>query len=310
MCLRAATLVFCAGLLGGAQTPERLFEQALGHYTQQRPGEAEGLLREALKQRPKWFQARFLLGAILVSLGRPAEAVQHLEAAHGLDPSHADCAKLLAAEYLGLNRPAESLRVLRRLLRTPDEESLLLAIEALHARNDAGDSGEAYQLGALGLKRYPDSARLLAWHGFALRERGEFDEARRSLEAALQLAPDDLGTRGILGDVLRREGRLEEALRVFDLVLTEDPADDEALIGKGRTLAAMGKTGEALRVMQAAIRAAPQAARLRLELSQLYARLGDSEGAAREAAEFRRLREAHGENRLPHGLRSVTGTQR
>jgi tetratricopeptide (TPR) repeat protein len=308
----AAILVLVGAWTCGAETPERLYEQALRNFSEQRFGDAGDLLRDAVSQRPKWFEARFLLGATLVSLGRPDEAIEQLQAAHRLNPSHLDCGKLLAAEYLGLDRAANAIGVLRPFLAKPkpDEEVLLLGIEAMHVRNDAGDADEALRLGTVGLKRFPRSARMLAWHGFALRERGKLSEARRSLEAALALSPDDLASKGVLGDVLLREGRLEEAIRLFEQILQRAPMDEEALIGRARTLAAMGKTAEALDAMRAAVRASPDVARLRLEISQLYAKAGDRENAAREAEEFRRLRGSERDRPIPASLRTGSSVHR
>ncbi|MGH9719229.1 MAG: hypothetical protein ACRD8O_03390, partial [Bryobacteraceae bacterium] len=96
----------------------------------------------------------------------------------------------------------------------------------------------------------------------------------------------------------------------FDQVLRDAPADGEASIGRARTLAAMGKTAEALDAMRTAVRSAPDAARLRLELSQLYAKAGDRENAELEAAEFRRLRGPRGDRAIPAGLRSSSPDRR
>jgi tetratricopeptide (TPR) repeat protein len=290
-------------LCGAAFSQAGLYQRALESFAEQRYEAAESLLRQAVGQQPRWFEARFLLGATLVSLGRKAEAIDQLSAAHRLNPTHLDCAKLLAAEYLGLERASEAITLLRPLLerKAVDEELLLLAIEALQVRGDAGDMEEAMQLCSRGLARYPKSPRMLAWRGYALREQGEIAGARKSLEAALALAPDDSASKAMLADVIRLEGGNEEALRLFDQVLAQNALDEEALVGKARALAAMGKLEQAID----ALRIAPEVARLRLELSRLYAKLGDSDSAAREAAEFRRLRGSQTERTIPAGLRSV-----
>jgi tetratricopeptide (TPR) repeat protein len=305
-----AVLVVLAPLVA-ADTPEQLYQQALQNFSEQRFAATESLLRDVIRQRPRWFEPRFLLGATLVSLRRPAEGVVELEQAHRVNPAHLDCVKLLAAEYLGLNRPADTIRVLQpRLIKTPDEETLLLGIEALHVLDDPGDADEAFRLGTLGVKRFPRSARMLAWHGYALRERGSLPLAQRTLEAVLSLNPEDLASKGLLGDVLRRQGLFDQALRLFDEALRQAPGDEEALIGRARTLAAMGRTQEALEAMQNAVGAAPGVARLRLEISQLHAKLGDRESAAREAAEFRRLRGSEASRTIPAGLRAASGADR
>jgi tetratricopeptide (TPR) repeat protein len=284
--------------------------EALEAFSTQRYDVAEKLLRETIAKRPT-FDARFLLGATLVALGRNSEAVQHLAAAHKQNTAHLDCAKLLAAEYLGLDRAGEALKVVTPLLarRTADEELLLLAIEARHVRNDAGDAEEALRLSERGLARNPKSARLLAWRGFALRDAGALPEARKSLEAALKLEPDDIASRAMLADVFRLQGSNDKALKLFDQALAQAPTDEEALVGKARTLASMGKVDGAIDTMKAAVQASPETARLRLQLSQLYAKRGDTESAAREAAEFRRLRGSSRDSSIPSGLHRARGAE-
>jgi tetratricopeptide (TPR) repeat protein len=286
-----------------AQTSGRLFEEAVGHFSGRRFDEAEPLLRKVVAQRPKWFDARFLLGATLVSLGRSAAAVEHLEAARRLNPAHLDCAKLLAAEYLALDRANDALPFLRPLAssKAADEEIFVLTIEALYAGNHPS---EALTTAARALKRFPRSPRILAWRGFALREQNDLSGARQSLEAALALDPADAISRCLLADVARREGRLEEALSQFDQVLRESPGDAEAVVGKARTLAALGKLAEGAELLQRAVDASPDLARLRLELSQFYLKSGHAEKASQQAAEYRRLRTSSGVVAIPSGLRS------
>ena len=292
------------------QTSNQLFQEALRLFSEDRPSAAEPLLRQALQQRPRWFEARFLLGAALVSLARPVDAIPELRLAHQLNPANLDCAKLLAAQYLSLDQPGPALAILRPRLTSalpaPDEELLLLGIEALHLRNSPGDAAEALRLCTRGLVRYPRSAPMLTWRGYAQREQGAMTEAKASLEAALKLEPNDASALALLADVTRRQGYYAEALLLFNEVLRRLPIDIDAMIGKSRTLAAMGQSVEALEALRSAVTAAPSIAALRLELSQLCSKLDDRDCAAREAAEFKRLRQP-GETKatLPPGLRNI-----
>jgi len=281
-----------AASVATAQTSTQLFEKALNEFSQDRPDSAEPLLRQALKQSPQFFDARFLLGTVLASLEKPAEAITELQTAHRLKPSNIDCTKLLAAQYLQVNQPAPVVTLLRPLMtRQPDEELLLLMIEALHTRNSPGDSDEAFRLSGRGLQRYPQSAPMLTWRGYAHRERADLPQARVSLEAAMKIDPSNITTQIILADVARREGNFTQSLSLFDTVLGQQPSDVEALTGKSRTLSAMGQTTQAIAALQAAIMAAPTTPALHLEFSQLCQKSGDKECAATEAAEFRRLRQ-------------------
>jgi tetratricopeptide (TPR) repeat protein len=268
------------------------YQHALELYSHDRFAEAHDVLRAAARTSPRSFPVRFLAGATLVRLNRVNESIEELRVAHRLNPSHADAAKLLAAQCLAAGRPAEALAALQRLLKAaaPDEETYLLAVQSHQHMGDLDAIATALPIAERALKQFPASAGLMAWKGFALAELGRPAEARPLLETALRLDAGSAAARATLADVLRQEGDYPAAIEAFRQVLNETPGDITARIGLGRALAASGEHEAALDQLRAAVTQAPGDARARLALSRLYAQLGDRENAAREAAEFRRLR--------------------
>ena len=109
------------------------------------------------------------------------------------------------------------------------------------------------------------------------------------VEQALRLDPSSLQARAGLADVLSREGKYKAAIEMFGVVLERDAGDVESCIGLSRALAGMGRAEEALVELQRAKEIAPENPRIRLELSQLYSKLGNPEKAREEAEAFRRL---------------------
>jgi Flp pilus assembly protein TadD len=284
--IRVAALALClvpALVAGQSERAEAVRLFSIGQFDQ-----AAKIVRTALAQTPRDGELRFLLGAALVELGQHAEAVKELREALKLSPGNRDAAKLLAAELVGQRQYASAIAVLEPLTQ-PDEEIFLLLAQAYHDRSDNGDNDRAIALATKALTRFPKSSGLLTTQGLAFRDAGRLTDARKSLEAALAIDPALPQARSLLADVLSRQGHHDLAIPVYRDLLAASSNDIDARIGLSRSLAAAGSLQDALGEMERARQTAPDNARVRLELSQLYSKLGHQEHARAEAEAFRRL---------------------
>ena len=282
-----------------AQSAKSYYELGLEAYSRDDLPAAEAHLKQAVQADSRLFPARFLLGATLVRLNQRDKAIRELEAAHQLDPRHADVVKLLAIQYKESGLEVESLRLLQSFpAAARDEELYLLLIEG---NQDAGSVDEAEQFVRQAFRRYPKSPRVNAWMGFEMREAGRFRDAQPYLRKALQADPELLAPYFLMGDVLLREEKYREAMPWLRKVLEKQPRDEEAAIYLSRALAGLGDLRGALAELEREASVVPESAKLALEMSRLYARLGDGEKAHSQAENAARLRRT--ESRIPESLR-------
>lgn len=268
------------------------FEQAVRDFEQGRYMAAEQNLRKAIAAAPRSFDARFLLGATLVHLGRGAEAIEELKRACALRSSHLDALKLLSAELLKAGDPGE---VITRLKEKPaaypkDEELHLLLLEAYHDRADSGDVDAGLALARQALTRFPKSAAVRLWMGFALRDKGQLIEAKQYLEQASRLDPADPQPMSALAEVSLRANRFEEARVGFQSVLAKHDRYFPALLGLARSMAELNEVHSAAALLENARSWAGEEPQLHLELSRLYARMGETAKARQAAEDFRRIK--------------------
>ncbi|MFB0561918.1 MAG: tetratricopeptide repeat protein [Candidatus Lokiarchaeia archaeon] len=93
--------------------------------------------------------------------------------------------------------------------------------------------------------------------GNSLVERGEFEEAIKYYDKALEIDPQDIVAMANKGTALDQLGRYKEAIECFDKVLEINPKDVEALNNKGSSLIRLGKYDEALKHFDDALTISP-----------------------------------------------------
>ena len=243
---------------------------------------AESYLKQASDSDPHSFQARFLLGASLVQLGKNKEAIQELRAAHRLNSKHPDVVKLLAIEYLEGNYFNDAVELLVPLVdsRTSDEELLLLLIESYQK---SGDTGSSFQLTLKSVQRFPGSARSHCWLGAHLQFVGRYAEAKRMLQKAIHLDPTLQVSYYLLADVFLKEQKYTEAIEYFGRAIEKDPGDLDARLGFSRALQGVNEISKALDELETAAELAPGDWRVHLRMSRLHFRMGDEVLAKKEA---------------------------
>lgn len=145
----------------------------------------------------------------------------------------------LARAHLALNE----LPTARRHFEASTQQSTLRAAAWLGLAESRLELGDAP--GALAALR--DGARALPRHGGLrvqearlLRRLARPDEARRTLEVALELLPRDAYVRALLGEVLRDLGDVDEALRWLRQAVEMEPTRASFWNGLGMTLGGRG----------------------------------------------------------------------
>jgi tetratricopeptide (TPR) repeat protein len=241
--------------------------------------------------RPTSFQARFLLGATLVELNETESAIGELRAAQRLDPRHLDARKLLAALFSQTRRFNDAIALLKPVIETRpyDEELHLLLIDA---RQSSGDAAGAYATALTAAERFPSSAQVACWLGFQLDFAGRYAAAKEYLRKAIQLDPAYPASYQLLAGVFLKEEDYSEAVAWYRKASRRMPEDIETLLGLSKALLGSGQTAESLTTLLNAGRIAPSDARVHLQLSRLYFRMGN-EALAEQEAELALKLKAH-----------------
>jgi tetratricopeptide (TPR) repeat protein len=206
-------------------------------------GETEAgvaLIRAALMVRPDVAEACYNLGNALLTLKRPAEALDSFNRALQINPSDAQCQFETGNALNDLKRTDEA--ILRY------DEAIRLDPRYAEAHNnrgialkDAGRFEEAVTSYDTAIALRPRYAEAHSNRGNALKELARFEEALACHDRAISLKPDYAEAHYNRGNVLGDLKRYEEALGSYDQALILRPDYAEArhnkallLLGRGR----------------------------------------------------------------------------
>ncbi len=167
---------------------------------QRRYGEAETLLRQALRLRPDDAYIMNQLGACLWEQGRPWEAEPCFGRAHELEPNDAQILNHLGLARWDLGRPADAADCYRRALRLD-----------------------------------PDLVDVQMNLGVVLSDLGEFEESLHWLRGVVRQRPYMADGLQNLGMTLARLNRWDEAIEYYDRALNVNP--DYAEVHRNRAYA-------------------------------------------------------------------------
>ena len=196
-------------------------------FAEKRYAEAAESYQALLAERPDDPGIRVRLGASLVNLGRPAEAVPHLEAAERMVPRDPVVLRVLSQAYLAAGSFAEAARRFGALLEiTPGAPDVLVSLGASQYQLGEFEASAASFRSAV--EKQPESARALAGLGMSLNALGRPGEARPVLERAVGRAPSDRMARLALANSLAELDQFLPADEILRRLTEEDPKDAEA----------------------------------------------------------------------------------
>jgi tetratricopeptide (TPR) repeat protein len=274
-----------------------------------RPAEAEGVLRRVRDAHPDSVRARFDLGLLAAARDRPGEGIESFRECLEDPSARRKASTHLAALYAAAGKTAEAAEASRRaeglppdadwadpileetVLFTVGRDSLFLQAEKLQQQ---GHTRQAVLLFQEVIRQYPDEAQAYVKLGMILAEGGDYRGAEDVLRAGLgvnpdlvqghfflavslfhqaeQLGPASPAGRDKLGAAAAEAGRATEL----------KPEHGFAHLYRGLALKQLGQRPEALAALRESVRCNPEATDPHLHLGQALGEEGKAEEAAAE----------------------------
>jgi tetratricopeptide (TPR) repeat protein len=194
-----------------AGTPESISSQLLRAFSLHQKGsygEAEKLYRDILLIDIKHFEAKQLLGALLVQTKRPEEAIPLLEELLARNPNAPQVHVNLGTAYSRIGRPDKASECYQK--------ALALNPADIDARSNLASS---------------------------LIKQKRFEEAIESLKICLQSKPDDVSWTLSLASCWNKLKKPEEAKDCYERILLRNPDHTYAIAGLGQILLKQPKSG-------------------------------------------------------------------
>lgn len=286
------------------------------------PDQAVQLFKLAAERDPDSFQAPFNLGLALLNLKRPAEAVSPLqasvrlapaskeanaalalayvlqdnykdalgplEAAREADPRDRKTAGLLSVAYYRSGTPAKAIPILRESLKAvPDDAKIyFLLIDCLNATEK---QQEALEVANQALERFPELPQ--AWLGKAqqMARLGQYHEAAPLFAKAAELAPDRVEPLLGLAEAQQKDGAYEVSLTTYQRAMQKDD-QVSAVLGAARDLIFLNRFADARTLLEQSITRYASNSQMHVELSRVYARLGEKQLAEEQTRIVQQLR--------------------
>lgn len=137
---------------------------------------------------------------------------------------------------------------------------------------------------------------------------GSREEAEKEYQAALALDPQDEKSECRLGELAATRGDQSGAAEHYGRALQLQPNDSEAMLGLAKAFMTMNQPEKALPLLEQAVKLDPTNATAHFRLSTLYRKMGRTDDASRELADYQkykamkeRLRETYRAMRLDTG---------
>ncbi len=188
--------------------------------------EAARLVEAVVEAEPGLLEARVLRATVLWRQGRMDEALTALQQVDAEQPSTAAQA-MIGGLLLHMDRTDEAVVMLQGVL---DKDPYLAHAwgSYLHALLLSGDMSTLEREAARARRLLPYCPEAVGMEGVLLVQRGDLDQARISLEEALELGPDQPFAHHALGLVHRERGDVVEAEAMFHEEVKRFPGAVEA----------------------------------------------------------------------------------
>jgi tetratricopeptide (TPR) repeat protein len=209
--------------LVGTQPSLRAWELLGSAYLVQRePGRATEAFRKFVAVAPRDPRGPYLIGLVLVSEGKQAEAAREFEASLALAPDFAEPAAQLASLALAGKRPDAALdRIKRQIALAPTTGGLYQVLGFVYeARGEKGRAEEAYTRALeLDSRLVTPYVRLAILYGGS----GKDDQALKKLSEAVKASSQNPLPLTLLGGAYERKGDMAKARDAYEKALALNP---------------------------------------------------------------------------------------
>jgi tetratricopeptide (TPR) repeat protein len=296
---------------------------------------------EAVRRDPRRADAHMVSALVHLAAGRAAQAIAALRKTSDLDADNPAPYYLLARLYVSLGQDAEA----RHALQTFRERAEQKVVDS--GRKGAAQPFEELQLRSAGEDAIPRFVPVAFADGFALFDRGQYDEAVAWFRRATAIDPAGarpstieqllaLGRAAVvngdmasalkhLGDAASREpgraephrvlaavyaadGQYDRSILEFTAAVGAEPRDEGSWAALAETLATVGRFDQAEQVLQQANQRIQRSGQLHFSLGRLYQSLGRYPEATREFEAALDLHPLTGEDALFETLGGVYAT--
>jgi tetratricopeptide (TPR) repeat protein len=292
--------------------------------------EALHLLESAEASSPEFPGLAYNIALAQYNSGRYADCETKLLALANTRQDSSDVENLLGWCYEKQEKHALAVSALRQAIAlSPNQESNYLDLAGILRRGRSLPA--ALRVATQGVESFPQSARMWSLKGSVELSMSHYPDAISSYSRAYELDPSDAGALLGLGKAREGQGSSTEAAKTFEegvrkfprdarfaleyalLLLRRvdagdktatpravellhkavviDPSSAEAHYQLGNLALEGGKPKEAFDELQKAAQLEPDASKIHFALARACRRLGQKEAAAREMAEFQKLKE-------------------
>ncbi|GAB2764867.1 tetratricopeptide repeat protein [Rhabdobacter roseus] len=204
------------------------------------PARALPIFEKLVKQSPGDAAGHFLVANALVKLDRPAEAIEPLRQANGLDKSNRFYAQQLAELYARQRKYAEAIPLYEALLaRDPSNIQYGIELAAVYVFNDQFDKAIA-----------------------------TYDQMEKSLGVTEEITHQKQ-------QLYLRQNKLDKAIEEARKLITAEPSEVDYRVEFAELLMANDRIDEAIVPLQEALRLNPDEAQAHVLLADIYRRKGD-----------------------------------
>ena len=252
----------------------------LGHVlrSNQKFGDAVGVLKRVVAARPNEVETLYLLGNTQLMAGKHEDAIKTLNQVLVLDPSHAEARERLRVSSIRQNMP--NLDRLRQQIEDNPRSSAAYA-ELGQAYNSMGMFSEAEVEYKKAVDVDPKNADSRIRFCVNYSEWGKLEQGIECYQEAIKLKPHHVVFMS-LGDLYQRQGKFEEAGVAYQKSIELKPTFTFSLYGLGFVLMKQGKNEEAIEPLRRLLAVEPKNEFGNHALGVAYALTGNKTGAMQQ----------------------------